>query len=77
MRICSRRYARSIVSCVSNARKLQQSLVPEEQGVLRCVWEEASGADWESYTATALAGEGAGMSQGLSQGVSHVDGIPT
>jgi hypothetical protein len=58
--LCFCRYARSIVSCVKNARKLQQSLVPEEQGVLRCVWEEASGADWESYTATALAGEGAG-----------------
>jgi hypothetical protein len=53
---CVCRYARSIVSCVGNARKLQRSLVPEEQRSWQCVWEEAAGASWDTYGATALAG---------------------
>jgi hypothetical protein len=50
------RYARSIVSCVSTARKLQRSMVPGEQEVWRCVWERAESMDWDMYTGTALAG---------------------
>lgn len=52
------RYARSIVSCVNNARKLQHSLVPAERELWRCVWEEEEGGNnWSTYTATALTGQ--------------------